>query len=147
MGNPEEDGCIETATRFNILSYPLFTIDGAPEDPYESSGPSKSGSGSPPFNPRPWANLSPPLEKPSHDLSCSLIAHQSISQQTAVPIYPAGTCTSPSPHYDYESLPGEGHQPTINLPGHDQNYGYTIRPHEGVKPLIKQEYVENNHCW
>ena len=94
MGNPEEDEGIETTTRFNILSYPLFTIDGAPEDTYDSSDPSKSGSDSPPFNPRPWAKIPSPSEKPGHN-SCSLVASQSIPRQRAVLICPANSCTLP----------------------------------------------------
>lgn len=147
MGNPEEDEGIDAATRFNILSYPLFTIDGAAEDMYDSSDPSNSGSGSPSFNPRPWAKLPSPVEKPIHDSSCSLTVPQSIPRQNIAPIYP---CTPPSPHYNYDPLPKEGHQPTSHPPGyayHGQNHEYLGHVHGGVKPFIKQEYVEDNHYW
>ena len=147
MGNPEEDEAIETTTRFNIFSYPLFTIDGAAEDTYDSSDPSNSGSGSPSFNPRPWANLPSPLEKPVYESSCSLVIPQSIPPQRVVPIYP---CTPPSPHYNYDPLSKEGHRPTNHLSGyayHGQNREYLGHLHEGVRPFIKQEYVEDNHYW
>jgi hypothetical protein len=143
MGNPEEDESIESTTRFNILSYPLFTIDGAAEETYDSSDPSNSGSGSPSFNPRPWAKLSSPLEKPTND--CSLIIPQSIPRQ--IPVYP---CTPPSQHYNYDPLPKEGHRQTSHLPGyahHTQNHEYPGHHHDGLKPFIKQEYVEDNHYW
>ena len=147
MGNPEEDEGIESATRFNILSYPLFTIDGAAEDMYDSSDPSNSGSGSPSFNPRPWAKLTSPLEKPIHDSSCSLTIPQSIPRQSTASIYP---CTPPSPHYNYDPFPKEGLRPTSHLPGyayHGQNHEYLGHLQESVKPFIKQEYVEDNHYW
>jgi hypothetical protein len=148
MGNPEEDEVIGTTTRFNILSYPLFTIDGAVEDTYDSSDPSNSGSGSPSsFNPRPWTTLPSPLEKPIHDSSCSLVIPRSIPQQSVVPIYP---CTPPSPHCNYDPLPKEGHRPTGHLPGYayrGQNHEYLGHLHENVRPFIKQEYVEDNHYW
>ena len=147
MGNPEEDEVIATTTRFNILSYPLFTIEGAAEDTYDSSDPSNSGSGSPSFNPRPWTKLPSPLEKPIPDSSCSLIIPQAIPRQSVVPIYP---CTPPSPHYNYDPLPKEGLRPTGNLPGyayHSQSHEYLGHLHENVKPFIKREYVEDNHYW
>lgn len=146
MGNPEEDEVIETTTRFNILSYPLFTIDGA-EDMYDSSDPSNSGSGSPSFNPQPWAKLPPPFVKPAHDSSCSWVIPQSIPRQGLVPIYPS---TPPSPQYNYDPLPKEGHRLTSHLPGyvyHSQNHEYLGHLHESVKPCIKQECVEESHYW
>lgn len=147
MGNPEEDESIETATRFNILSYPLFTIDGAAEDTYDSSDPSNSGSGSPSFNPRPWAKLPSPPENPIHHLSRPLVNPRSIPRQSAVPTYPP---TPPSPHYNYDSLPEEGRRPAGHPPGyayHDQSHEYLGHLHKSVKPLIKQEYVEDKHYW
>ena len=149
MGNPEEDEGIETTTRFNILSYPLFTIDGAPEDTYDSSDPSKSGSEPPSFNPRPWAKISSPSGKPGNNPSCSLVASQSIPRRGAVPICPANSML-PSPHYNYDLLPKGGNLPVSHLPGYanyGQNNGYLGLPHEDVKPFIKQEYVEDNHHW
>lgn len=150
MGNPEEDESIEATTRFNILSYPLFTIDGAPEETYDSSDPSKSGSDSPSFNPRPWAKISSPSEKPGYNSSCSLVASQFIPRQGAVLIYPANSCTLPSPHYNYDLPSKGGNLPVSHLPGYanyGQNNGYLGRPYEDVKPFIKQEYVEDNRYW
>lgn len=149
MGNPEEDEGVETTTRFNILSYPLFTIDGVAEDPDDSSDPSKSGSGSPPFNPRPRASPAPLPEKLGHGPSCSVVAPQPIPRQRTVAIYPSNPCTPPSPHYNYDPLPGEGYRPIGHLPGymngnHGHNPGYQGHLHEGIKPIIKQEYVEDN---
>ena len=149
MGNLEDEG-IKPTTPFNILSYPLFTIDGVAEDAYDSSDPSKSGSDSPSSNPRPWVKVSPPSDKPSHNSSCSLATPQTIPRQSTVSIYPPNPCTPPSPHYNYDSLPKVGDRPIGNLPGyanHGQNYGYSGRPHEDVKPFIKQEYVDDNHYW
>jgi len=148
MGNPEEDEDVETTTRFNILSYPLFTIDGAAEDAEDSSDPSKSGSGSPPFNPRPWAKPILPPEKQGHGSSYSVVAPQLIPRQT-VPIYPSNPCTPPSPHYNCGSLQEEGHRPISHLPeyangSYGHSHGYQGHLHEGVKPFIKQEYVEDN---
>ena len=141
MANPED---VETATRFNILSYPLFTIDGATDDAYDSSDPSKSGSGSPSFNPRPWAKPPSPPEKPDHSSPYPAVA----PRQRTAPIYPSGPCTPPSPHYNYDPLP-EGHRPISHFPeyvneNHGDNHGYQGHLHEGVKPFIKQEYVEDN---
>jgi hypothetical protein len=150
MGNPEEDEGIETTTRFNILSYPLFTIDGAVDVMCDSSDPSKSGSGSPSFNPQPWAKLSPPSGKLSHSSSYSMISAQSIPLQKTVSVYPSNPCTPPSPRYNRDPLPREGHLPIGHLSGyatHSQNHGFLGRPHQDVKPLIKQEYVEDNRYW
>jgi hypothetical protein len=149
MGNPEEDEGVETTTRFNILSYPLFTIDGAAEDVYDSSDPSKSGSGSPPFNPRPWAKPPSPPGKSGHGSSYSVVAPQPIPRQRTVPIYPSNPRTPPSPHYNYGPPPEEGHRPISHLPEHvngnyGHSHGYQGHLHEGVKPFIKQEYIEDN---
>jgi len=148
MGNPEEDEGVETTTRFNILSYPLFTIDGVAEDSYDSSDPSKSGSGSPPFNPRPWAKPPSPPEKSSRG-SYSVVNPQPISRQGTVPIYPSNPCTPPSPHYNYDPLPGEGHRPIGHVPGyfngnHGHHLGHQGHLHERVEPFIKQECIEDN---
>ena len=145
MGNPEEDEGAETATRFNILSYPLFTIDGTAEDAYDSSDPSKSGSGSPSFNPRPWATPAPLPEKQGHS-SYSVLASQPIPRQSTVPIYPSNPRTPPSPHYSCDPLPGDGHRPISHVPGYvDGNRGHGLgQLHEHAKPLIKQEYVEDS---
>jgi len=147
MGNPEEGEGVEAATRFNILSYPLFTIDGAPEDTYDSSDPSKSGSGSPPFNPRPWAKTTSLPGKPGHG-SYSVVAPQPVPRQSTASIYPSNPRTPPSPHYDYDPLPEGGHLPIGRVPeymngtsGHNRYQGQL---HERVKPFIKQEYVEDS---
>ena len=147
MGNPEEDESVGATMRFNILSYPLFTIDGAPEDAYESSDPSKSGSGSPPFNPRPWAKPAPLPEKSGHG-SYSVVAPQPIPRQITASIYPSNPRTPPSPHYNYDPLPEGGRPPIRPVPeyvnrngGHS---GYQGQLRERVEPFIKQEYVEDN---
>lgn len=148
MGNPEEDESVETTTRFNILSYPLFTFDGAPEDAYDSSGPSKSGSDSPSFNPRPWAKPDSLPVNPGHG-SYSVVAPQSIPRQGAVPIYRSNPPSPPSPHYSCDPLPGEGHRPIGGDPEYVNGnrgrvHGYPGQFHERVEPHIKQEYVEDN---
>ena len=148
MGNPEEDEGAEITTRFNILSYPLFTIDGAPEDAYDSSDPSKSGSGSPPFNPRPWATPTSLPEKLGRS-SYPPVAPQRIPRLSVVPIYPSNPCTPPSPHYSCRPLPGEGQRLISHVPeyvngSHGGDHGYQGPLLEDFKPLIKQEYVEDN---
>lgn len=147
MGNPEEDEGVGTTTRFNILSYPLFTIDGAPEDAYDSSDPSKSGSGSPPFNPRPWATPAPLPEKPDQG-SYSVVASQPIPRQSIPSIYPSNPRTPPSPHYDFNPLPERGHLSTSRVPeyvnGNHNHNGYQGQLRERGEPFIKQEYVEDN---
>ena len=149
MGNPEGDEGVETTTRFNILSYPLFTIDGAAEDAYDSSDPSKSGSGSPSFNPRPWAKPPSFPEKQDHSSSHSVVASHPIPRQRTVPIYPSNPRTPPSPHYDYDPLPKGGHRPISHLSeyvngNHGHNHGYQGQLHGRVEPFIKEEYVEDN---
>ena len=149
MGNPEEDEGVEAATRFNILSYPLFTMDGVGEDAYDSSDPSKSGSGSPSFIPRPWAKPPSPLEKPVNGSPYSTVAPRHIPPQRTVPIYPSNPCTPPSPHYNYDPLPRERHPPINYLPeyvnrNHGYGNGYQGHLHEAIKPFIKQEYLEDN---
>jgi len=149
MGNPEGDEGDETTTRFNILSYPLFTIDGAAEGVYDSSDPSKSGSDSPSFNPRPWAKSPSLPEKQDHGSLHSVVASQPIPRQSTVPIYPSNPRTPPSPHYDYDPLPEGGHRPISHLSGyvngnHGHNRGYQGQLHERVAPFIKEEYVEDN---
>jgi len=147
MGNPEEDEAVGATTRFNILSYPLFTIDGAPEDVYDSSDPSKSGSGSPPFNPRPWAKPAPLLGKPGHG-SYSVVAPQPAPRQSTASIYPSNPRTPPSPHYNYDPLPEEGRLPISRVPeyvnGNNSHNGYQGQLRERAEPFIKQEYVEDN---
>ena len=148
MGNPEEDEGAETATRFNILSYPLFTIDGAPEDAYDSSDPSKSGSGSPSFNPRPWAQPASLPEKLRRS-PYPVVPLQQIPRQGVVPIYPSNPRTPPSPHYSCDPLPRERHMPIRHVPeyvngGHGRDHGYQGQLLERSKPFIKQEYVEDN---
>ena len=148
ISNPEEDEVVQTTTRFNILSYPLFTIDAAADDTYDSSEPSKSGSGSPPFNPRPWAKPDSPMGKPVLG-SYSLVAPQSIPRQGVAPIYPSNPRTPPSPHYKYDPLPGEGPRPMGSVPDYANGdrghlHGYQSNLHGHVGPLIKQEYVEDS---
>ena len=150
MGNPEEDEGVETTTtRFNIMSYPLFTIDGGAEDAYDSSDPSKSGSGSPSFNPRPWAKPPSPPEKMDHGPLYSVVAPQPIPRQRTVPIYPSHPSTPPSPHYNCDPLPREGHRPISRFPeymngNHDHSHGYQGHLRGGIGSFIKQEYVEDN---
>jgi len=147
MGNPEEDEGVGATTRFNILSYPLFTIDGVPEDAYDSSDPSKSGSVSPPFNPRPWAKPAPLPEKPGHG-SYPVVAPQPVTRQGTASIYPSNPRTPPSPHYNYDPLPEGGRLPINRVPeyvnGNGGHNGYHGQLRERVEPFIKQEYVEDN---
>jgi hypothetical protein len=142
IANPDEDKGVQTTTRFNILSYPLYTIDSAADDAYDSSDPSKSGSGSPPFNPRLWAKPAPPPDKPVHG-SYSVAAPQAVPRRGIFPTYPSNPCTPPSPHYSYEPLPEEGHRPTTHVPDYADG-GYQGNLHERAEPFIKQEYVEDN---
>ena len=149
MGNPEEDEGVETATRFNILSYPLFTIDGAAEFTYDSSDPSKSGSGSPSsFNPRPWAKPASLSGEPRRG-SYTVVAPQQNPRQGAVQIYPPNPRTPPSPHYSYGPLPGEEYRPISHIPeyangNYGHNHGYQGQSRGPTKPFIKQECVEDN---